>query len=123
MSDKLDEIIRDKARQSADARNQPSDFRGIFEFFFNEDGILAKTRISPAKRNMLHVYNLMHQKHPEWGLEKASKTLAMLFISEDGPDNSRRQGIELFRGLLSQLRNESVNIEAGNQNGSNNLKP
>lgn len=112
-TDKLDEIIQ--GLKKSGSGNRESDFVRIFEYFVSSDGIRGKTRITPKKRNMIHVYDLMHPKHPKWGLKDAAENLAQLFISEDGPDNSRKGMVELFRGLLSQLRNESVSIETGKE--------
>lgn len=118
MSD-LDQKIRDLAKQNQENKGKESDFLGIFKFFFDKDGILGKTMITSKQRNMLYVYELMHKKHPDWGLQDAGEKLAMLFISQDG--KSRQQGIELFRGLLSQIRQESVSIDA--TNNKNDPKP
>lgn len=118
MSD-LDQKIKEMARQKQENAGKESDFLGIFKFFFNKDGILGKTLITAKQRNMLYVYSLQHAKHPTWGLDKANETLGMLFISQDG--KSREQGIELFRGLLSQIRQESVSIDA--TNNKNDPKP
>ncbi len=96
-----------------------SDFVKIFEYYVNTEGIRGKTKLTPAKRNLIYVYDLMHKKHPKWGLSAAAENLAHLFISEDG--ESRRGMVELWRGLLSQLRQESANIDVGSQN--NNQKP
>ena len=110
--DPLEEIAKKLGQRNTEPP-KASDMVEIFKYFLSMDGIFGKTKITQKQRNMLYGYSLMHEKHPTWGLEKASQQLAFLFISQDG--ESRKQGIELFRGLLSQLRNESVNIETGDR--------
>ncbi len=61
---------------------------------------------------MIYVYDMLHKKHPTWGLAGAAENLAQLLISEGG--ESRKGMIELWRGLLSQIRDESVSIETQN---------
>lgn len=85
----------------------------IFKYFVNVDGIYGKTKITKEQRNMIYVYEIMDEKHPGWGLSKAAMKLAQILISQDG--ESRRGMVELFRGLLSQMRQESVNLEVGKQ--------
>lgn len=106
MEDKLDQMIKDLRTQKEE---KTSDFVRIFEYFVSQDGIYGKTKITKAQRNMIYVYGIMHEKHPKWNLEKAAKSLALLLISEDG--ESRKGMVELFRGILSQMRNESVSME------------
>lgn len=104
--DSLEDMI--KQAKAAGQVQKESDFVQIFKYFLSPDGIMGKTKITKAQRNMLYVYGLQHAKHPNWGLETAAQRLALLFISEDG--QSRTQSIELFQNLLSKMREESVSM-------------
>lgn len=110
MGDPMDEMIK-KFREGT-GQQKESDFREIFKFFVSQEGIRGKTKLTPALRNMIYTYDLMHKKHPSWGCDKAAENLAVLLISEEG--ESRRGMIDLWRGLLSQIRQESVSIDATN---------
>lgn len=122
MSNHIDEMIKEQKRRSQEAsQGKDSDFWRIFEYFLSKDGIRGKTVLTEAQRNMIYVYDLMHQKHPRWGLEKAAENLAVLFISDKG--KSRTQSIELFRGLLSQMRQESLMLDTTGKNNSGPTPP
>lgn len=112
--DILDEKIKELRRQGQQTKT--SDFVHIFENFLSSTGIRGKTILTPKQRNMIYVYDLMHKKHPTWGLDKAAENIAHLFISQEG--KSRNQAIELFRGLLAQMRDESLTMDVSKNNNN-----
>jgi hypothetical protein len=110
--DEVDQAIKQRM-QSATPVEKESAMMEIFKYFVNIDGIYGKTKITKAQRNMFYMYEVMHEKHPTWGLSNGAMKLAQILISEDG--ESRGQMVELWRGLLSQLRQESVSLDVGKQ--------
>ncbi len=106
--DKLDEAIKNRMQQKPETP-KASDMMEALKYFVSIDGIYGKTKITTAQRNMLYTYEIMSKKHPKWKLSDAAQKLAQLLISQDG--ESRKGMIDLFRGLLSQMRQESVSLE------------
>lgn len=100
MKDALDAAIAKQQARSIEEKK--TDFFRIFEYLVNSAGIRGKTRLTKAQRNMIYVYDLMHRKHPDWGLAAAAENIAVLLVSDDG--KSREEMIALFHGALQTFR-------------------
>lgn len=98
-TDMLEEIVA-RMKRGGGAEVRDSDLMRAFESYVSKEGIRGKTTITAKQRNMIYGYDLLHKKYPNRGFKDAAENLAQLLISEKGPDNSRKQMINLFEGLL-----------------------